>query len=389
MVTMLSRVGSFSLLKRCGDRAASSIRRSARKRLREGTPTSGASFSFTEESIRSLASTIESGGFVFSPLTPMEIPKGISGKFRGLSVPRKIDRVAHRAMYRVLLPEYIPIISEHASYGVLRRRGVKVALSHLKKAFSIHGEYVLICDIQKFFNNLDRKKLAEKILSPLPDRSLDELVIQLLAPRYSRKPKHPDLFPGEIYGIAQGCSLSSVFADVYLKEFDAAMHELGYFVIRYVDDLIIVCRTHEQTHEAYFRAAEILGGLSLRLDAFGKAKCRSCHISDGPEFLGVKIDAQGRLNVEPKKAYQFKQSIGSLVRSLGPEKKRREREETLCNMINGWLGAYACCDDFHEHKLKIQGIVNKNLVQMEKDGRLDEKALSSVRLRIARLFKNR
>jgi retron-type reverse transcriptase len=95
----------------------------------------------------------------------------------------------------------------------------------------------------------------------------------------------------ERQGIAQGSVLSPFFSNVYLHEFDRRLTENGYKLVRFADDLVIMCRTQREAFEALELAEQILQDLGLN---FKPAKTRVCPLGEGFTFLGARFGANGK-----------------------------------------------------------------------------------------------
>lgn len=341
MDTLQSRLGSFSLLKKHYKKVKSSVQKKRRKRNNDPSYV----LNITEGDVLKLSEQILDGTYKFSKLTPLEIEKPHKpGTYRGLLIPEPKDRIVHRAMLEVLLPHYEIYINEAPSYGVLKGRGVQKVFNDLKMELPRWKyEYVLIADIQKFFNRIDKKKLEIEISRFLDDSSLNNLVRSLLQAQFKSNPKDLSLFPDENNGIPQGCSLSPLFSDVFLKRFDIQMKKSGYKVIRYIDDFMILCKSKNEMYNGYRKARKILKSMGLNLDLYKRDKCQALSFGEKPSFLGVQIDADFHFVPSPQKFNGFKQKLGNNLLRLGNIKIRDKALENLTGMIEGWVGAYKMC----------------------------------------------
>jgi RNA-directed DNA polymerase len=90
-----------------------------------------------------------------------------------------------------------------------------------------------------------------------------------------------------VTGTAQGGVISPLLANVYLHRLDRAWVEGEHGVlVRYADDLVVMCRTRQQAEAALARLRELLTGLGLQPKA---AKTRIVHLAEGGggvDFLG-------------------------------------------------------------------------------------------------------
>ena len=91
-------------------------------------------------------------------------------------------------------------------------------------------------------------------------------------------------------GIIQGSPLSPLFANIYLHSFDKAMTRAGIQMVRYADDLLLLCRSEGRARQALNHAQKRLTTLKLQLNP---KKTRIAHFDNGIEFLGHVFDRDG------------------------------------------------------------------------------------------------
>lgn len=92
-------------------------------------------------------------------------------------------------------------------------------------------------------------------------------------------------------GIAQGSILSPFFSNVYLHEFDRVLTAKGYKLVRFADDMVILCDSQREAFRAMREAEEILDRLGLN---FKPSKTRVSPLAEGFRFLGVEFGSNGR-----------------------------------------------------------------------------------------------
>jgi RNA-directed DNA polymerase len=90
-----------------------------------------------------------------------------------------------------------------------------------------------------------------------------------------------------VAGAPQGGVISPVLANAYLHQVDAAWACRGVGVlVRYADDLVVLCRSREEAEHALALLRELVGSIGLRLK---ESKTRIVHLREGGEgldFLG-------------------------------------------------------------------------------------------------------
>jgi hypothetical protein len=153
----------------------------------------------------------------------------------------------------------------------------------------------------------------------------------------ARKSLTPLLSPqrwGEV-GTPQGGALSPLLANVYLHEFDVAMVKRGHQVVRYADDLVILCWAEGEARRALADAERVLSSLRLRLNG---TKTRIVPFDEGFSFLGAVFAGEGvvekpeegpsveRLRAIVGRGYQRVRERGGKVVERGQKVARRSGE---------------------------------------------------------------
>jgi group II intron reverse transcriptase/maturase len=158
------------------------------------------------------------------------IDKG-NGKIRILKIPAVRDRVVQMAVLLLLEPIFEPTFSD-TSHAYRKGRGVKSAIDNMTNLIGEGYKYVVDLDIQGCFDNLDREFLETQLKKRVVDDSVLSLIKRLV-------------YVGR-NGIPQGAVLSPLLANIYLTALDDAWNEYPGIMVRYADDFIILCKTHDE-----------------------------------------------------------------------------------------------------------------------------------------------
>ena len=142
------------------------------------------------------------------------------------------------------------------------------------------GLLLLLANAKRLWKPLATKQLL--IVAPL-------VVAALAAPTVGSIVKERMSRPRKI-GIIQGSPLSPLLANIYLHPFDKAMHRAGIRMVRYADDLLILCRSEGRARQALQHAQKQLATLKLELNP---KKTQIADFNTGIEFLGHIFDADG------------------------------------------------------------------------------------------------
>ena len=157
------------------------------------------------------------------------------------------DRIVHTAIHRVVFPIIDPRLGAR-TYACRFGMGNRNAVLRLKEQLLVMNKnrYCIKLDVQKYFDSIPHTVLCRNFLKELPDKSLDDLIHDLVGSHdgYALKGK----------GIPIGNLTSQLFANFYLSSIDKlACEKLGIshsvdhkeseaHYMRYMDDMVILTR---------------------------------------------------------------------------------------------------------------------------------------------------
>ena len=235
-----------------------------------------------------LRSELQQGRYRPAPARRVDIPKA-SGGVRHLDIPRIRDRIVEQATHMVLLPvfeaDFLP-----CSFGFRPKRSAHHALERIRVLANHGHEWVVDADIQDCFGTIDHAKLLRVIEQRVNDRRVLKLLRKWLEAGV--------MVDGEMMpstGTAQGNPISPLLANAFLHWLDRFWGRRGSRLgelVRYCDDLVILCRTEIQARDAHRQLEAILARLGLRLNP---RKTRLVQLTEGREgfdFLGFRHHKQ-------------------------------------------------------------------------------------------------
>jgi RNA-directed DNA polymerase len=218
------------------------------------------------------------------PARRVYIPKPGRSEQRPLGIPRIKDRVAQTAAKLVLEPIFEADF-RGCSFGFRPKRSAHQALEMIRREVMRGRRWVVDADIRGFFDALDPQILDALLRQWISDRR----VLKLLRSWLSAGVLEGTILTRPEVGSPQGSPISPLLANVYLNALDRAWEEryggLG-VLVRYCDDLLILCRTRSQAEAAMAELRALLATLRLEL---AEDKTRIVCVNEdgqGFDFLG-------------------------------------------------------------------------------------------------------
>jgi RNA-directed DNA polymerase len=237
-----------------------------------------------EENLERLSASLLAGSYRPQPIRRVWIPKPGSKDKRPLGIPTVRDRVAQAAVRNVLEPIFERDFAAQ-SYGFRPGRGPQQALARVSELLKAGYVHVVDADLQSYFDTIPHQPLLELVGSKVADGKVLDLLEMYLGQEVMESAKHwtPE------GGTPQGAVISPLLSNIYLDPLDHRMAQLGYEMVRYADDFVILCRSESEAQRALHEVEDWTTAAGLRLHP-EKTRLVDASQRAGFDFLGYHFE---------------------------------------------------------------------------------------------------
>ena len=299
-----------------------------------------------------------------SPVRRQWIPKPGTNKKRPLGIPVVKDRIVQGALRHVLEPLWEARFAEH-SYGFRPGRSCHDALRRVAHLLEDGYEVVVDADIQSYFDEIDKDLLMKAVSEVVSDGRVLRLVRLFLEQSVVEEMK--EWVPTK--GTPQGAVISPLLANIYLHSVDLAIRDSGFELVRYADDLVILCKSREDAERALALLHTLMTGLKLKLHPEKTKIVDTREVGAGFDFLGYRFErSHSRLNRKLRK--KSRDALKAKIRELTPRKAGRSIKMIVADLnpvLRGWFNYFRDCAQFVFEdtdkfiRRRLRSILRKNL----------------------------
>src|SRR5271170_1086622 len=206
-----------------------------------------------------LTADLKDGSWRALPARRVFIPKPGKQELRPLSIPAVRDRVVQAATKIVIEPIFEADMLE-CSFGFRPRRSAHDALQVLVDEAWRGRRWVVETDIADCFEAIPHDRLIEA----MQERIVDRHVVKLLRVMLRAGVMVDGTVRRSVTGTPQGGLVSPLLCNVYLNRLDRAWQARGVGkLVRYADDLVVMCATRQEAKYALGLLISLLGELGL------------------------------------------------------------------------------------------------------------------------------
>lgn len=304
-----------------------------------------------------------------APVLRAKIPKA-SGGVRLLGIPTVRDRVVQMAVYLVLMPIFEADFHPR-SFGYRPGRGAHEAVEAIREALRMGKSEVVDADLSRYFDTIPHHKLMRQVARRVSDGMILKLIkAWLRTPIVEEDQDGGRRIAANPCGTPQGGVISPLLANIYLHPLDESVNEQCRQkprMIRYADDLVILCRPGEGRG---FK--ERLGRwLQSRGLALNETKTRVLQSGEsGLEFLGFSLrwqrsqkgTAYVHTEPSPKAEQALRERLRGLTRRYTTWRDTGEIITEINQVTRGW-GNYFALAHYHRTFRQMNHFVAHRLRQ--------------------------
>ena len=300
-----------------------------------------------ETHLQHLSAALRTGTYEPQPVRRCWIEKLGSAEQRPLGIPTVKDRVVQTALRLALEPiferEFLP-----CSYGCRPQRGCHDALRDVQRLLNHGATWVVDADIKSYFDTIPHAHLMTEVRARIADGRVLELLEAYLTQGVldGLEQWTPEA------GTPQGAGISPLLANVYLHPVDQALGAAGYQVVRYADDLVILCASEDEAQRARSLLRTLLESRGRRLHP-DKTRVVDATQPGGFDFLGYHFE-QGQRWPRKKSLQKLKDrvrrqtrrtrgvSLATIVTELNPVLRGgfgyfKHSPPTTFRDVDGWV----------------------------------------------------
>ncbi len=240
-----------------------------------------------EENIETIRFELRNHTYSPNPYRCYSIPKERKGddfEYRHMAFVHPRDYVVIQAIINVIGPTFEKLFSNNSCLGYRLDTEGKTGNSIFYKwqsawqnrkrritSFLYYPEYYyyIKADISSFYDNINRVRLYELILDKIGSATeICQIIKSFLENSFIKDSNGiEESCSTPTKGIPQGPAFSAFFANIYLNELDHLIEKKSFDYVRYVDDMVVLCKSKKEVEGIRELLDDYLSSINLELNA--------------------------------------------------------------------------------------------------------------------------
>jgi RNA-directed DNA polymerase len=285
-----------------------------------------------EENLEKLSQSLKDGRYRPQAVRRVWIDKLGSKEKRPLGIPTVRDRVVQTALRNVMEPIFEREFAEQ-SYGFRPHRGCKDALRRVTELLQAGNIWVVDADLKSYFDTIPHRPMIRQVEEKISDGTVLEIVRAYL---------QQDILDGMASwtpeeGTPQGAVISPLLANIYLHPLDQQMAQRGFAMVRFADDLVILCRSQAEAETALEEIQRWTAQAGLTLHPT-KTRIVNATERGGFDFLGYHFE-RGRKWPRQKSLQKLKEAIRRKTRRSNGNSLKQVVSD-VNQTLRGWFAYF-------------------------------------------------
>jgi RNA-directed DNA polymerase len=292
----------------------------------------------SQERLLAVSEQIKRGAYQPQPVKRVWIPKPGSAEKRPLGIPTVRDRVVQTALRMVIEPIFEHAFAEE-SFGFRPGRSCQDALRRVDGLLQSGHTHVVDIDIRGYFDAIPHGRLMAKVSEHVADGRVLALIEAFLRAKVMEEMAGWEAESGT----PQGGVISPLLANIYLNPLDWKLAQTGLAMVRYADDIVVLCRTAEEAGQALETIRQWMEEAGLELHPEKTKIVDMAPAGAHFDFLGYRFwrgkAGQLRRFVRPKSCQKLRARIKPLTKRTNGESLEAIVAK-LNPILRGWYGYF-------------------------------------------------
>lgn len=269
------------------------------------------------------------------PVVRTYIPKD-DGRTRPISIPTIEDSILQICIANQILMPITEELYTEESFGYRPHRGVKDAIRYIEDLCKSRNiKYAILLDNKAYFDSINREKLMDMIKEIIKDKVFSAIIKEILNGKYLDK--EDNTVKSTDKGIYQGINLAPVLANLYLYNvidcwYKEIKTEEEIFMVRYADDIIILCSNENDSEIAKREIEERFTRYDLTAEP---TKTKTINLDkEDLVYLGYRLHKEDKRilkYIADKKITKIKEKINGIVKDSMEDWKEPDVSKNLYN----------------------------------------------------------